>query len=58
MRAKVCFFIVSGGGFIPRIMTQARIDLYNQFHKTSASIAFTHTSNLNIVILTIPLNYE
>ncbi|MEN9304123.1 MAG: hypothetical protein RL264_2552 [Bacteroidota bacterium] len=35
-----------------------RIDLYNQFHKTTASMAFTYTSNLNIVILTIPLNYE
>lgn len=30
MRSKVCVCIGSGGGFIPRIMTQARIDLYNQ----------------------------
>jgi hypothetical protein len=30
MRAKVCVCIGSGGGFIPRIMTQARFDLYNQ----------------------------
>jgi len=30
MRAKVCVCIGSGSGFIPRIMTQARIDLYNQ----------------------------
>ncbi len=30
MRAKVCVCIGSGGGYIPRIMTQARIDLYNQ----------------------------
>lgn len=29
MRAKVCVCLGSGGGFIPRIMTQARIDLYN-----------------------------
>jgi len=30
MRAKVCVCIGSGSGFIPRIMTQARIDLHNQ----------------------------
>jgi len=30
MRSKVCVCIGSGGGFIPRIMTQARVDLYNQ----------------------------
>lgn len=30
MRAKNCVCIGSGGGYIPRIMTQARIDLYNQ----------------------------
>jgi len=30
MRAKICVCIGSGGGFIPRIMTQARLDLYNQ----------------------------
>jgi len=30
MRAKVCVCLGSGGGFIPRIMTQARIDLHNQ----------------------------
>ena len=30
MRAKNCVCIGSGGGFIPRIMTQARIDLYSQ----------------------------
>lgn len=30
MRAKNCVCIGSGGGFIPRIMTQARIDLYKQ----------------------------
>ena len=28
MRAKVCVCLGSGGGFIPRIMTQARIDLH------------------------------
>lgn len=30
MRAKTCVCIGSGGGFIPRIMTQARQDLYDQ----------------------------
>ena len=30
MRAKVCVCLGSGGGFVPRVMTQARIDLYNQ----------------------------
>lgn len=30
MRAKVCVCLGSGGGFIPRIMTQARLDLYSQ----------------------------
>lgn len=30
MRAKVCVCIGSGGGFIPRIMTQARVDLWEQ----------------------------
>jgi hypothetical protein len=30
IRAKVCVCIGSGGGFIPRIMTQARVDLHNQ----------------------------
>ena len=30
MRAKVCVCLGSGGGFVPRIMTQARFDLYNQ----------------------------
>lgn len=30
MRAKNCVCIGSGGGYIPRIMTQARIDLYKQ----------------------------
>lgn len=30
MRAKNCVCIGSGGGYIPRIMTQARIDLYEQ----------------------------
>jgi hypothetical protein len=30
MRAKVCVCIGSGGGFIPRIMTQARMDLWEQ----------------------------
>lgn len=30
MRAKVCVCLGSGGGFIPRIMTQARIDLHRQ----------------------------
>ena len=30
MRAKSCVCIGSGGGFIPRIMTQARIDLHKQ----------------------------
>ena len=30
MRFKNCVCIGSGGGYIPRILTQARIDLYNQ----------------------------
>jgi hypothetical protein len=30
MRAKTCVCIGSGGGFIPRIITQARRDLYDQ----------------------------
>ena len=30
MRYKTCVCLGSGGGFIPRIMTQARIDLYDQ----------------------------
>jgi hypothetical protein len=30
MRAKTCVCLGSGGGFIPRLMTQARYDLYNQ----------------------------
>lgn len=30
MMAKVCLCIGSGGGFIPRIITQARLDLWNQ----------------------------
>jgi hypothetical protein len=30
MRAKVCVCLGSGGGFIPRIMTQARMDLHSQ----------------------------
>lgn len=30
MRAKVCVCLGSGGGFIPRIMTQARLDLHSQ----------------------------
>lgn len=30
MRLKTCVCIGSGGGFIPRIMTQARIDLHKQ----------------------------
>ena len=30
MRAKSCVVIGSGGGFIPRIITQARYDLYHQ----------------------------
>jgi hypothetical protein len=30
MRAKVCVCLGSGGGFIPRIMTQARKDLHSQ----------------------------
>ena len=30
MRYKVCVCLGSGGGFIPRIMTQARYDLYDQ----------------------------
>ena len=29
IRAKVCVCLGSGGGFIPRIMTQARVDLYD-----------------------------
>lgn len=30
MRAKVCVCLGSGGGFIPRIMTQARLDLHDE----------------------------
>jgi hypothetical protein len=30
MRAKTCVCIGSGGGYIPRIMTQARLDLHKQ----------------------------
>ena len=30
MRFKVCVCLGSGGGFIPRIMTQARLDLFDQ----------------------------
>lgn len=30
MRSKICVCIGSGGGFIPRLMTQARRDLYDQ----------------------------
>ena len=30
LRAKNCVCIGSGGGFIPRIITQARIDLHRQ----------------------------
>ena len=30
IRAKVCVCIGSGGGFIPRLMTQARVDLWHQ----------------------------
>ena len=30
IRAKVCVCIGSGGGFIPRLMTQARMDLHSQ----------------------------
>ena len=30
IRAKTCVCLGSGGGFIPRIMTQARRDLYEQ----------------------------
>ena len=30
MRAKNCVCLGSGGGFIPRLMTQARLDLYQQ----------------------------
>lgn len=30
MRCKVCVCLGSGGGFIPRIMTQSRIDLHSQ----------------------------
>ena len=35
MRAKTCVCLGSGGGFIPRIITQARIDLHEQeiFHR-------------------------
>ena len=29
MRAKTCVCLGSGGGFVPRIMTQARVDLYD-----------------------------
>ena len=30
MRAKTCVCLGSGGGFIPRVMTQARLDLHEQ----------------------------
>ena len=30
MRAKNCVCIGSGGGFIPRLMTKARLDLHEQ----------------------------
>lgn len=30
MRSKICVCIGSGGGFIPRIITQARVDLHEQ----------------------------
>ncbi len=30
IRAKICVCIGSGGGFIPRLMTQARMDLWEQ----------------------------
>ena len=30
MRAKICVCLGSGGGFIPRIMSQARMDLHDQ----------------------------
>ena len=30
MRAKTCVCLGSGGGFVPRLMTQARYDLYRQ----------------------------
>jgi hypothetical protein len=30
IRAKICVCIGSGGGFIPRLMTQARVDLHSQ----------------------------
>ena len=30
LRAKICVCIGSGGGYIPRIMTQARVDLHTQ----------------------------
>ena len=30
VRAKVCVCIGSGGGFIPRLMTQSRVDLWHQ----------------------------
>lgn len=30
MRAKTCVCLGSGGGFVPRLMTQARYDLYKQ----------------------------
>jgi hypothetical protein len=30
MRAKCCVCLGSGGGFVPRIMSQARMDLYDQ----------------------------
>lgn len=30
MRSKVCVCLGSGGGFVPRIMTQARVDLHSQ----------------------------
>jgi hypothetical protein len=30
IRAKICVCIGSGGGFIPRLMTQARMDLHSQ----------------------------
>jgi len=37
-RSKVCVCIGSGGGFIPRIMTQARVDLHSQNIFTGSSL--------------------
>jgi hypothetical protein len=50
MRAKVCVCLGSGGGFIPRIMTQARLDLHSQnIFEGDASISWGDIGTTYIV---------